>query len=157
MLCLTDRGDQRIRTDHFGTSEIRTSLKADRVLSTGLGLCQLHQMVRHGYEEAMAAPNAKTWSQAMKSEMDSIHKNQTWELVELLAGQKSLSCIWVFRYKYASDSEKSKYKARHIAKGFKQEYGVNYKDIFSPVVKMTTLRLLLGVVATKDLELEQLT
>ena len=108
------------------------------------------------YDEAMAAPDAETWLQAMKSEMDSIHQNQTWELVELLARRKPLPCKWVFRYKYVSDSEKPKYKARLVAKGFKQEYGVDYDEIFSPVVKMTTLRLLLGVVATEDLELEQM-
>ena len=48
------------------------------------------------YEEAMAAPDADTWLQAMKSEMDSIHQNQTWELVELPAGRKPLPCKWVF-------------------------------------------------------------
>ena len=67
-----------------------------------------------------------------------------------------MPCKWVFRYKYVSNSEKPKYKARLIAKGFKQEHGVDYDEIFSPVVKMTTLRLLLEVVAIKDLVLEQL-
>ena len=59
-------------------------------------------------------------------------------------------------YKYVSGSDKPKYKARLIAKGFRQEHGVDYDKIFSPVVKMTTLRLLLEVVAIKDLVLEQL-
>ena len=92
----------------------------------------------------------------MKSEMDSIHQNQTWELVELPAGRKPLPCKWVFRYKYVTDSNKAKYKARLVEKGFKQEHGVDYDKIFLHVVKMTILRLLLGVVATEDLELEQL-
>ena len=56
----------------------------------------------------------------------------------------------MFRYKYVSDSEKPKYKAWLVAKGF------DYEEIFSLLVKMTILRLLLGVVATEDLELEQL-
>ena len=77
-------------------------------------------------------------------------------MVELPAGRKPLPCKWVFRYKYVSDSEKPKYKARLVAKGFKQEHGVDYDEIFSLVVKMTTLWLLLGVIATQDLELEQL-
>ena len=88
--------------------------------------------------------------------MDSIHHNQTWELVELPVGRKPLPCKWVFQYKYVFGSEKPKYKARLVAKGFKQEHGVEYNEIFSPVVKMTTLRLLLGVMATEELELEQL-
>ena len=108
------------------------------------------------YKEAIATPDTDTWLQATRSEMDSIKENNTWELVELPAGRKPLPCKWVFRYKYVSDSEKPKYKARLVAKGFKQEHGVDYDEIFSPVVKMTTLRLLLGVVATEDLELEQM-
>ena len=104
------------------------------------------------YNEAMVAPDSDTWLQAMRSEMDSIHENHTWELVELPAGRKPLPCKWVFRYKYVSDSEKSKYKARLITKGFKQEHGVDYDEIFSPIVKMTTLRFLLGVITTEDLQ-----
>ena len=69
-------------------------------------------------------------------------------MVELPARRKPLPCKWVFRYKYVYDLEKPKYNVRLVAKGFKQEHGVNYDKIFSPVVKMTTLQLLLEVVAT---------
>ena len=58
------------------------------------------------YEEAIAALDVDKWLEAMKSEMDSIHQNQTWELVELPSERKPLSCKWVFRYKYVADSEK---------------------------------------------------
>ena len=105
---------------------------------------------------AMAALDADTWLQAMKSKMDSIHKNQTRELVELPVGRKLLPCKWFFRYKYVTNLEKPKYKAQLVSKSFKQEYGVNYDEIFSPVVKMSTLWLLLRVVATKGLDIEQL-
>ena len=54
-----------------------------------------------------------------------------------------------------SDSTHSKYKARLVAKGFRQEYRVNFDEIFSQVVKMTTLRFMLGVVAVEDMELIQ--
>ena len=108
------------------------------------------------YKGATTVPDTDTWIQGMNSEMDSIHHNQTWELVELPTGRKLLPCKWVFRYKYVCDSKKPKYKSRLVAKGFKQEHEVDYDEIFSPVVKMTTLRLLLGVMAIEDLELEHL-
>ena len=66
-------------------------------------------------------------------------------MVELLVGRK-----------YVSYSEKPKYKAQLIAKGFKQEHGLDYDKIFSPEVKMTIFRLLLSFVATEDLQLKQL-
>ena len=90
----------------------------------------------NSYEEAIAAPDANPWPQAMKSEMDSIHQNQTWELVELPLGRESLLCKWVFRYKYVSNSNTPKYKVWLVAKGFKQEHRVVNDKIFSPVVKI---------------------
>ena len=63
------------------------------------------------YKEAIATPDANTWLQAMKYEMYLIHQNQTWELIELLVGRKSLPCKWVFRQKYVFDLENPKYKA----------------------------------------------
>jgi ATP-binding cassette subfamily B (MDR/TAP) protein 1 len=85
--------------------------------------------------------------------MNSICANGTWDQVELLWNRKALPCRWVFRLKQVSDSSGPKYKARIVAKGFRQEYGVDFDEVFSPVVKMKTLRFLLGVVALEDLEL----
>ena len=76
--------------------------------------------------------------------------------IKLLAVRKSLRFKWVFRYIYVSNLEKPQYKAWLVAKAFKQEHGVDFDEIFSPIVKMTTLRLLLRVLVTKNLELEQL-
>jgi ATP-binding cassette subfamily B (MDR/TAP) protein 1 len=92
----------------------------------------------------------------MESEMNSIHANETWDLVELPQNRKAHPCKWFFRLKQVPDSSDPKYKARIVAKGFWQEYGVNFDKVFSPVGKMTTLRFLLGVVALEDLELLQL-
>ena len=78
-------------------------------------------------------------------------------MVELPVGRMLPPYKWVYWYKYVLfGSERPKYKASLVTKGFKQEHGVDYDEIFSPVVKMTMLRLLPVVVATEDLELEQL-
>ncbi|MCO5562890.1 hypothetical protein L7F22_016526 [Adiantum nelumboides] len=90
----------------------------------------------------------------MKKDLSSIAKNKTWELVPLPKGRKALPCKWDYKKKIASNVEN--YKARLVAKGFKQEYGVDFQEIFSPGVKMTTLRMLLALVATEDMELDRM-
>jgi hypothetical protein len=92
----------------------------------------------------------------MESEMNSIRANGSWDLVELPRNRKVLLCKWVFQLKQVYYSSDPKYKARITEKGFRQEYGVDFDEIFSPIVKLSTLRFLLGVVAHEDLELLQL-
>ena len=90
---------------------------------------------------------------AMQEEMNSLQKKKTYELVELPKGKKALRNKWVFKLK--KDSEKLvKYKARLVVKGFSQKHGVDFDEIFSPVVKMSSIQVVLGLVASLDLELE---
>ena len=73
---------------------------------------------------------------AMQEEMNSLHKNKTYELVELPKCKKALRNKWVFKLK--KDSEKLvKYKARLVVKGFSQKHGIDLDEIFSPIVKMS--------------------
>jgi hypothetical protein len=83
----------------------------------------------------------------MESELNSIQANETWDLVELPWNRKALPCKWIYRLKQVFAFDSPKYKARIVAKGFRQEYGVDFDEVFSSVVKITTLRFLLGVVA----------
>ena len=108
------------------------------------------------YAEAMQMDDCVKWEQAMQSEYDSIVGNDTWDLVELPEGKKPLPCKWVYKKKFTSNDPAPKYKARLVAKGFKQQHGVDFDEIFSPVVKMTTLRTVLGLVAIEDMELVQM-
>jgi hypothetical protein len=108
------------------------------------------------YREAMKAMDVASWRLAMELEMDSICANRTWDLVKLPWNRKALPCKWVYQLKQVLDSSCPKYKARIVAKGFRQEYGVDLDEVFSPVIKLPTLRFLLGVVALEDLELLQL-
>ena len=70
-------------------------------------------------------------------------------------GKKVLHNKWVYRIKNEYDDSK-RYKARLVVKGFQQKKGIDYSKIFSPVVKMSTIRLVLGMVAAENLHLEQL-
>ena len=88
--------------------------------------------------------------------MISLHKNHTWELVQLPEGKKALPCKWVYKEKITPSDGRPKYKARLVAKGFKQQQGIDFDEIFSPVVKMTTLRCVLALVAREDMDLVQM-
>lgn len=100
------------------------------------------------YKEAMLANDKSQWELAMKSEISGIEYNKTWESVSLPKDKKVLPCKWVFKKKFTSPDAMPKYKARLVAKGFKQEYGIDFEEIFLPVVKMMTLCVMLGLVAT---------
>jgi len=107
------------------------------------------------YEEACQTTDANKWELAMKDEMKSLISNQTWELVELPMGKKALHNKWVYRVKENHDGSK-RYKARLVVKGFQQKEGVDYTEIFAPVVKLNTIRSVLSIVASEELYLEQL-
>ncbi|RVW54404.1 Retrovirus-related Pol polyprotein from transposon TNT 1-94 [Vitis vinifera] len=88
------------------------------------------------YDEALQDENSSKWELAMKDEMDSLLGNQTWELTELPVGKKALHNKWVYRIKNEHDGSK-RYKARLVVKGFQQK-GIDYTEIFSPVLDVKT-------------------
>ena len=105
------------------------------------------------YAEAMQVEDSVKWELAMKEEMNSLEKNQTWVLTKLPEGKKALQNKWVYRVKEEHDGKKM-YKARLVVKGFQQLRDIDYTEVFSPVVKMTTIRLVFSIVAAEDLHLE---
>jgi histone deacetylase 1/2 len=104
-------------------------------------------------EEALAS---KEWKAAMDAEYDALMKNKTWHLVPPRKGSNIIDCKWVFKIKYKADGTLDKYKGRLVAKGFKQRYGVDYEDTFSPVVKMSTIRTILAIAVSRGWSLRQL-
>ncbi|KAG8494480.1 hypothetical protein CXB51_011893 [Gossypium anomalum] len=109
------------------------------------------------YSEAVSCEDSEKWMFSMQEEMESFHKNRTWDLVKLPKGKKTIRCKWVFKKKEGTPGvEEPRYKARLVAKGYSQIPGVDFTDVFSPVVKHSSIRALLGIVAMYDLELQQL-
>ena len=109
-----------------------------------------------GYEEAMSDAHKKEWQSAMQDEMNSLHENHTYDLVKLPKGKRALKNKWVFKLKIGEVGTPPRYKARIVVKGFQQRKGVDFDEIFSPVVKMSSIRVVLGLAASMDLEIEQL-
>ena len=91
----------------------------------------------------------------MDEDMDSLVTNHTWVLVEFPAGKRALQNKWVYRLK-EEDGGKKRYKDRLVVKGFTQKKGIYFDEIFSPVVKMTSIRTILSLVVVEDFHLEQL-
>ena len=91
----------------------------------------------------------------MEEEMDSLMHNQTWGLVRFPASKTTLQNKWVYRLK-EEDGGKQRYKARLVVKGIAHKKGIDFDEIFSPVVKITSIRTILSLLAAEDLHLEQL-
>ena len=91
----------------------------------------------------------------MHEEMNSLNNNKTYDLVELPKGKKVLKNKWVFKLKKDGD-KLVKYKVRLVVKGFNRKQEIDFDEIFSLVVKMSSIRVVLRLVASLDLELEQL-
>uniref|UniRef100_A0A2P2MIR7 Retrovirus-related Pol polyprotein from transposon TNT 1-94 n=1 Tax=Rhizophora mucronata TaxID=61149 RepID=A0A2P2MIR7_RHIMU len=109
------------------------------------------------YLEAITCAESSQWSIAMTEEIESLHKNQTWDLVKLPRDKKTVGCKWIFKKKEGIPGvEDARYKARLVAKGYSQKEGIDFNEVFSPVVKYTSIRVLLVMVAMYDMELEQL-
>lgn len=107
------------------------------------------------FQDVQSCRDKDCWSKAMQEEMDSLKKNDTYELVKLPKGKKALKNKWVYKLK-KDDGKLVRYKARLVVKGFTQKKGIDFDEIFSPVVKMSSIRVVLGLAATMNLELEQL-
>ncbi|KAL6348342.1 hypothetical protein AAG906_005643 [Vitis piasezkii] len=105
------------------------------------------------FEQADCDPR---WRQAMSTELQALERNNTWEMVPLPPGHKPIGCRWVYKIKYHSDGTIERYKAHLVAKGYTQVAGIDYQETFSPTAKLTTLRCLLTIAASRNWYIHQL-
>ncbi|GKA47590.1 retrovirus-related pol polyprotein from transposon TNT 1-94 [Tanacetum coccineum] len=96
------------------------------------------------------------WKKAMDLEIQAIERNQTWRLVDLPNGAKCISLKWLFKTKFNERGDVDKYKARLVARGCGQEFGVDYVEIFAPVARMDTIRLMIALAAQKGWNIYQM-
>ncbi|KAI5335767.1 hypothetical protein L3X38_025901 [Prunus dulcis] len=104
---------------------------------------------------SLEVKNSK-WQHAMQDEFDALQKQRTWHLVPLPPIRNLVGCKWVYRLKRNPYGSMTRYKARLVAKGFSQVVGLDYGETFSPVVKHTTVHLVLASATTFGWKLHQL-
>jgi len=112
------------------------------------------EAIQSTYREAKISSESKMWKDAMIEKISSLHKNNTWELLELPKGKKIIGCQWAFVKKQRSSD--GYIECYNWSKGYAQREGIDYNEIFSPVVKYSSIQILLALVAQYKLELDQL-
>ena len=95
--------------------------------------------------EAMESDASENWKEALRDEYNSLRQNGTWELVPLPKGKNIVGCRWVFKVKRNAEGGIDRYKARLVAQGFSQKEGLDFEEVFSPVVKHTSIRVLFAL------------
>ena len=88
--------------------------------------------------------------------MKSLISNRTWKLVDLPSSWKTIGCKWVLRKKLKPDGSIDEFKARLVAKDFKQKAYLDFFDTFSPVTRITSIRLLIAIATIFDLKIHQM-
>ena len=107
------------------------------------------------YKQAILSPNKEQWIKAMDKEIKTLEDNRTWALVPRPKNKPIITGRWVYKTKLAPDSSISSYKARYVARGFLQQYGVNYFDTFAGTLRSTTYRALIALALRQNWTIRQ--
>ncbi|KAH9685484.1 hypothetical protein KPL70_013981 [Citrus sinensis] len=100
------------------------------------------------FHEALNNSDVALWMTVMQEEIEALHKNKTWELVPLPHGRKAIGNKWVYKIKRDGNDQVERYRARLVVKGYAQKEGIDFNEIFSPVVRLTTVRIVLAILSS---------
>jgi hypothetical protein len=147
------------------TPEVRRSTRERRppawhsecVTKSNIAYCLLTEDGEpSSFYEAIKSIDVSMWMTVMQEEIEALHKNNTWDLVPLPQGRKAIGNKWVYKIKRDGNDQVERYHARLVVKGYAQKERIDFHEIFSPVVRLTTIRVVLAMCAIFDLHLEQL-
>jgi hypothetical protein len=106
--------------------------------------------------DAFVSLDADDWKEVVRSKMDSILCNGTWELVDWPYDCKHVGYKWLFKRKLRLDGTIDKYKARLVAKGYTQKEVIDFFDTYSPITRLTIIRVLLSLATSHGLLVHQM-
>lgn len=144
-VCIEERDD---------ASDVPTSIRHSERCKKGVPPKRLIEEM-HAYVAATKLIEPKTYNEAILSNqkedpsVESLNENCTWQLVKLPENRRAIGCRWVYKVKTDAAGEIQQFKARLVAQGFSQKFGADYDQIFAPVARQATFRILLAV-ATKQ-------
>lgn len=118
--------------------------------------CSDSKSIPENFKDVGDSSDREKWLVAINDELNSMKKNNVWSIVERPEMVKLLKSKWVFRIKEDSSGKKVRYKARLVAKGFLQKPGIDYEETYSPVAKLSTIRIVLAVGVRRGLYFHQL-
>ncbi|GKA23602.1 retrotransposon protein, putative, ty1-copia subclass [Tanacetum coccineum] len=130
--------------------------RSERTHRAPNGLCLNVEVEEHSfgdlgepanYKAAMLDPEFNKWIDAMNMEIQSMMDNMVWVMVDIPSGCKTIGSKWIFEKKSDMDGIVHTYKARFVAKGYTQLYGVDYDETFSPVADIRAIRILISIAA----------
>jgi hypothetical protein len=98
----------------------------------------------------------KVWKDAMIEEYESILKNDVWEVVPRPQGKSIVTSKWIYKIKHATYSSVEKFKARFVACGFSEKEGIDYDEIFAPVARYTSMRIIISLASVFAWKLHQM-
>ncbi|KAL5823247.1 hypothetical protein ACOSQ4_021147 [Xanthoceras sorbifolium] len=97
--------------------------------------------------------DCRHWKKATQSEIESMFTNKVWSFVDLPKGIKPIGCKCVYMRKRGMDGKVEIYEARLVAKGYIQKEGIDYEETLSPIAMLKSIRILLSIAASLDLEI----
>ena len=106
-------------------------------------------------QDAINSENFSQWISAINEEFDLLDENKTWVLIERPKNENVISNRWIFKRKYKADGTIDKYKARLVIRGFAQRAGIDFHEIYAPVIKYNTVRAVFSIAATEDFHMIQ--
>ena len=116
-------------------------------------LAVLTESIPKSYIEALQVP---AWKAAMDAEYAAFIQRETWTLVPRPLDANVVSCKWEYSLKYNPDGSIARYKARLVARGFSQAYGLDYHETFLPVARLSSIRVLFSIALDQSWPLHQL-